>query len=604
MKNNSIFCIALLVAFMAACNDSYLDKTPETSLTEGGFFQSPEDLKLYSDQFYQQFSFSSWGGMVSPYYAISDVPSDNNYNSTVTSGVYDGTSSSLYDKLSGTFDASRATQWSWTDIRAVNYFLARADKAKGDQALINHYIGLGRLVRAMRYYFSKVLVYGDVPWYDRDLGTTDEGLYKAQDSRDDVVKKIFEDLDFAIDNMQSAAGSGGQDRLYREAALGFAARIALNEGAWRKYHSELNASDANEYYQKAANYAEQLMNSGKYSLYDSYDDYFTLMNLKGNSEAIFYKDYDYSLGEKFNGRSLCDYTTWNLSRDLMEDYLYLKEDGSAVPFNTISGYDKVSFLDFYKNRDPRLSSTFWRPGMKRLGQPNAYPPTFNAGGYVQYKFYPRTLDQNGYCQSYSDLSVIRYGEILLIYAEAKAELGTLAQSDLDKTVNLLRSRVGMPSANLSDWLSDIDYAQEAKYPNVTGAMKGAILEIRRERRVELACEGFRYNDLMRWNCGERFAIRAEGIYLPALGEYDLTGDGKPDRAFVNEADVDKVTSGVDISVVGNVDFELSEGTSGYVISKTVKDAGLTFHSPKDYYSPVSLTEMKLNPNLQQNKYWK
>lgn len=602
MKKSLILCIALAAFTMTACNDSYLDKTPETSITEEGFFKSPEDLKLYSDQFYQQFAFV-WWEMWSPYYAIADYPSDNTFTNAVSNGIYDGTVATLYDKLTGAFDPSNATQWNWTNTRSINYFLARVDKASGDEDLIKHYIGMGRLMRAISYYFTKVLVYGDVPWYDKDLATNDEDLYKPQDSRDTVVKNIFEDLDYAIANMQSA-GKGGQDRLYKEAALAFAARIALSEGAWRKYHSELGATDANTYYQKAVSYAEQLMGSGKYSLYSSYNDLFTIMNLKGNSEAIFYKDYDYSLNVKFNGRSVCDFLTWNLSRDLMEDYLYIKEDGTAVPFNTIAGYDKVGYLDFYKNRDARLSSTYWLPGMKRLGQPNAYPPTFDVGGYPQYKYYPRTQDQNSYKGSYSDIAIIRYAEILLIDAEAKAELGTLTQSDLDKTVNLLRARVGTPAAKLSDWTSNIDPAQEVKYPNVSGSMKGAILEIRRERRIELACEGHRYGDLMRWACGERFAVQAEGIYLDKLGEYDLTGDGQPDRALVHAADAGTVTPGLDVTKLENATIALTNGESGHIISKTVKEGNLKFHSPKDYYSPISSTEMALSPKLVQNQYWK
>jgi SusD family. len=270
----------------------------------------------------------------------------------------------------------------------------------------------------------------------------------------------------------------------------------------------------------------------------------------------------------------------------MEDYLYIK-DGKAVPFNTVAGYDKALYADFYKNRDPRLSSTFWLPGMKRLGVTTPYAPSFDVGGYPQYKYYPRTLDQNSYGGSYSDIAIIRYAEILLIEAEAKAELGTLTQDDLDKTVNLLRNRAGVPAAYLSEWNSNIDHAQEVKYPNVSGAMKGAILEIRRERRVELACEGFRSNDLNRWACGERFAIQAEGIFIPEGGQVDLTGDGNIDATF---AESDAVA--------------LTNGTSGHIISKAVKAANMTFHSPKDYYSPISSTEMALSPNLVQNQYWK
>ena len=468
MKNSIIHCfvLGLVIILLTACNDSYLDKTPETSITEEGFFKSPTDMKLYSDQFYQQFSFSRWG-MWSPYYAIMDFPSDNAFYNHISDSIFDGTVCSLLDKLTGAFNPSIALQWDWSDIRAVNFYLARIGKVEGDEAEINHYVGLGRLIRALRYYYTKVLVYGDVPWYETDLSTTDEDLYKTQDSRDYVVQKIFEDLDFAVENMMSG-GNGGQCRLYREAALGFAARIALSEGSWRKYHPEIGQSNANDYFNKAVSYAEQLINSGMFSLFDSYDTFFMQMNLQSNPEAIFYKDYDFGLGVKFNGRSLCDYSTFNLSRDLMEDYLYIK-DGKAVPFNTIENYDKTLYVDFYKNRDPRLSSTFWLPGMKRLGVDSPYAPSFDVGGYPQYKYYPRTLDQNSYNGSYSDVAIIRYGEILLIEAEAKAELGTLTQDDLDKTVNLLRNRAGVPLASLSEWNSGIAKAQEAKYPNVKGS---------------------------------------------------------------------------------------------------------------------------------------
>lgn len=136
----------------------------------------------------------------------------------------------------------------------------------------------------------------------------------------------------------------------------------------------------------------------------------------------------------------------------------------------------------------------------------------------------------------SDIPLLRLGEVMLIYAEAKAELGTLTDEDLNNTVNLLRRRGGIEvpltreSAN-----GTIDPVLEQMYPNVSGANKGVILEIRRERRVELACEGFRYDDLMRWKCGELMARPGEGMYVPALGAYDVTGDGVLDIAILNEA---------------------------------------------------------------------
>lgn len=143
--------------------------------------------------------------------------------------------------------------------------------------------------------------------------------------------------------------------------------------------------------------------------------------------------------------------------------------------------------------------------------------------------------------SYADLPVIRYAEVLLMYAEAKAELGTLTQEDLDKTINVIRDRVEMPHATLAEWMSKIDPVQANRYVNVSSAQKGAVLEIRRERRIELACEGFRYDDLMRWGCGKLMEKAPEGMYVDKLGYIDITGDGQPDYALVKtQAEADAI----------------------------------------------------------------
>ena len=128
-----------------------------------------------------------------------------------------------------------------------------------------------------------------------------------------------------------------------------------------------------------------------------------------------------------------------------------------------------------------------------------------------------------------------------MYAEAKAELGILTQDDVNQTINLIRQRAGMPDASLDDWLANIDPVQDERYSNVQSAQKGAVLEVRRERRIELACEGFRYGDLMRWGCGKLFEAAPEGAYIPGMGYYDVTGDGQPDVAIVEKkADIDKI----------------------------------------------------------------
>ena len=195
--------------------------------------------------------------------------------------------------------------------------------------------------------------------------------------------------------------------------------------------------------------------------------------------------------------------------DLMEDYLVV-ENGQTKAFHEITGYEIKTYNEVFNNRDPRMEQTFMKPGTQEVGIAEAHRPSLNLGGYPQIKFRPLTIDQMEWGKSYTDLPIIRYAEILLMYAEAKAELGILNQADVDNTINLIRNRAGMPLVQLSDWLADIDPIQAQRYANVNSSQKGAVLEIRRERRIELACEGFRFDDLMRWGCGELLEKAPEG----------------------------------------------------------------------------------------------
>ena len=220
---------------------------------------------------------------------------------------------------------------------------------------------------------------------------------------------------------------------------------------------------------------------------------------------------------------------------------------------------------------------------------------------------PTTRFRGG--MSYTDLPIIRYAEVLLMYAEAKAELGTLTQQDVDDTINKLRERVGMPKASLSDWLTNIDPVQQQHYPNVKSNQKGAVYEVRRERRIELACEGFRYDDLMRWACGELFAETPEGAYIPGPGYYDLTGNGDPDVVIVEKkADIDNIPAEdrekyklTVYALEGNT-IGLTEGNKGYIYLVSQRGK-YEFISPKYYYYPIAQDDITFNPNLRQNPYW-
>src|SRR5690606_30803104 len=187
------------------------------------------------------------------------------------------------------------------------------------------------------------------------------------------------------------------------------------------------------------------------------------------------------------------------------------------------------FYEEMQNRDPRLAQTIRTPGYKRIGQNETTVPDFATSvtghQYIKYILAP-SFDAG---QSTNDMPIFRFAETLLNYAEAKAELGTITQSDLDKSVNLLRERVAMPKMNLQNANANPDSYLLAEYPNTSvGNNRGIILEIRRERRIELVEEGLRYRDLMRWKEGKRLEKPFYGMYFPGAGEYDLDKDGKLD----------------------------------------------------------------------------
>lgn len=576
---------------LSGCNDTFMNKFPETSITEEKFFNSPSDLEIYTNGMYGYITSSSW-----------DVASDN---------VMYTEDAGIYSKMRGEVNPNNSSEWGWGNIRNVNFMLARAHKAQGDVSEINHYIGLARMFRAKLYY-DKVLSYSDVPWYSRDLQTTDdELLFKPQDPRTLVVDSIMTDLDFAVNNMKDGTS---RTRWFRNGALAIQARIALSEGTWRKYHPELESSDADRFFKIAAEACKKIMDSGEYELstaksgeIEAYEALFCSQDLSSNKEMIFYEDYSNELGRKHGAGAMFDWTT-GLTRDLMEDYWAI-EDGKVKPFQEVPGYDTKSFLEVFENRDPRLKQTFMTPGFMRPGETEPHRQKIAIGGYPQIKFSPRTFDQTEWGKAYTDLPVIRYAEVLLMYAEAKAELGELTQDDIDRSINLIRDRAGVPRATLGEWLSKIDPVQANRYPNVVSSQKGAILEVRRERRIELACEGFRYNDVMRWSAGKLLEKAPEGMYIDKLGYLDITGDGQPDYAIVaTKADADAIPQAdkekykLTVETLEGNTFELTEGDKGYI--RMVSQVGKwKFIEPKYYYSPISTKDIVLNENLVQNKYW-
>jgi hypothetical protein len=265
----------------------------------------------------------------------------------------------------------------------------------------------------------------------------------------------------------------------------------------------------------------------------------------------------------------------------------------------------MQFVEETTGRDPRLSYTCVTPGYHRLGSEEILAPDFSASvtGFQMAKYVMDvTLPGVGRVDmSYNDMPVFRLGEVYLNYAEAEAELGRLTQSDLDRSINRLRDRVGMPHLDMEAANADPDWylaSEEYGYPNVSGADKGVILEIRRERAVELCQEGFRYYDLMRWKEGKLFEAPFYGMYFPGTGVYDVDANGTADIEIYSESESNQAATAKKL----NGDIYLSNGESGFVwLHKNIER---TWDEEKDYLYPIPTDERNLTHGaLTQNPGW-
>lgn len=578
MKKLTIYILAVLS--LTSCLN--LDKFPLDSMSPDTFFSSEEELQAFSNKFYTM------------------LPATSLY--TDNADTY--TQNKLPDEISGLrIVPASGGGWSWGNLRDVNTLLEYSVNCKDEEVRVK-YDALARFFRAY-FYFDKVKRFGDVPWYDKQLASDDPDLYKPRDSREYVMQKMIEDIDYAIENLGS-----GKDlyRITKWSALALKSRFCLFEGTFRKYHGiELDGHDWRWYLEQAAAAAEQLIDESGYSLYTADGPDKSYMNLFASenaiqTEVILARDYNQALGVFHNSNYFSIGQTNGqpgMTRKLVASYLM--EDGTR--FTDKPGWETMQFAEECKDRDPRLAQSIRTPGYMRIGGSTTLLPDFSGSvtGYQQIKYVTGT-DCDSYNISYNDLIIFRMGEVYLNFAEALAELGTLTQEDLDKSINRLRSRAGMPDMNKDEANANPDpylMSPETGYPGVEGPDMGVILEIRRERTVELAQEGFRYYDIVRWKEGQAFNRQFYGMYFPGPGEYDLDGDGTMDL-YLWKDHQGSTTASVEYEI--SKDIFLSDGDSGYVTPHPEKQE--KWVEERDYYYPIPIDDRSLTGGvLTQNPGW-
>ena len=592
--------VLAIVLGLSSCD--FLDRTPKDKLAPENYFRNEQDFKLFSNSFYNDLFNKE------PYNKQSDV--------FFQKGV-------LSDELMGGVAREIPTGvgtggWGWSVLRKINTMLGNMDKCD-DQAVVKQYTGLAKFFRA-RFYYDKVKRFGDVPWYDRELGSKDEDLYKTQDSREFVMSKMLEDIDEAIESLPSAVSTY---RVNRWAALMLKAQFCLYEGTYRKYrgleYPEGLKSD--DYLRLAAEAAEEIIDKGPYSFAADYGELFREPDADKN-EYILAIRMEQAISCTHNSTAYaCMATQGNpgFSKKFIDSFLM--SDGSR--FTDKEGWETMQFADEVKDRDPRLAAIIRMPDQVRATDKYTMVGpdlSVTSSGFQMDKFvmdgskYPTTERVD---MSFNDIPVYRFAEAHLIYAEAKAELGQFHQEEADKSINKLRARVNMPKMVVDDLTVD-PYLVSEKYGYLTLAEKNpsnlaALLEIRRERTIELVLEDSnRWDDIVRWKEGRCLMQPLRGVYFPGPGEYDLTGDGQPDILLYDTAKEpdSKISYKVQIQEI-EIDGKyvpctngvvLSEGRSGYIDMHRLKNR--SFDEDRDYLYPIPLEDRQLNPNLKQNPGWK
>jgi len=594
-----ILTVITLTAILTACNDNFLERAPLVSISDANYWKTANDLKIYANNFYNQDGLlpRSQGAWFSqgPFGADADNGSDTqihvDYNRRMNG--------------ENTLPASGGG-WSsgdWTLLRDINYFMDHYSTVNDTWDNVKQYVAEALFFRSI-FYYNKLRSFGDVPWASSTVTMDSELLFSSRMPRNQVVDSIMHDLDLAVEYFPARGSGSWTGRVTKEAALALQARIALYEGTWERYHAKKNTafkvsgSDGTRFIQKAADAAGALIALGEANGYPALDNigdengYWLLFNqfdYSNHKEVLLWRKY--SLAEGLYTR-WGSYTSNGGARGITKSLIdaYLCTDGKPIAVSPLYKGD-ADLKTLVTDRDPRLNQTIYVDDGKHLIWDRTPPsvfttPTFESTsenrsvtGYQNWKGhnpydYAGSLNGGTYTAGYI---YFRYAETLLIYAEAKAELGTATQSDIDKTVNALRARVGMPGLNINDITTD---------PNWEFAGLSPLLqEIRRERKVELACEGMRVDDVFRWAAAD-----------------ELIAGKRPLGAVKQQWDNYPEASALFIEAVS----KLSVNADGYIDPYQPYSAlsnGFNFNLNRDYLSPIPTTEIVLNPNLAQNPGW-
>ncbi len=418
MINNKLFTSLTLMGLFvfSSCN---LDLAPEDTLSPKTYFKNGPQLELWANHFYSLLPDAD------------DLAKQN---------ADDNISSELGETLMGQRSAASEDGWNWDRLRDINYYLQHSNQCSDENAR-KHYDGVAYFFRAY-FYFEKVKRYGDVPWYDQVLNSNEDKLLaKPRQDRELIMDSVMKDLDRAITMLPVK-----KDPVHvtKWTALAFKSRAALYEGTFRKYRGMNNYE---KYLKQAADAGEEFINNSGYKLYTKgAEPYRTLFNSIDavSDEVILTKKYS----NTSNVRHSIPFNIIIYRQGFTKRFMnhYLMSDGSR--FDEQPGWQTMGYVAETKHRDPRLSQTVLCPGYVQVDASKETVNDLSAlTGYRPIKFV-NASPYDGSLKAITDYPLFRAAEVYLNFAEAKAELGTLSQIDLDKSINKIRINFCSPEKRI------------------------------------------------------------------------------------------------------------------------------------------------------------
>lgn len=600
MKLTHYIYIGALTLSVSSCFD--LNKEPEGVLSTVKPFTGVGEMTSYLDQFYESGVREQGFNWTGAYIASGDLISDNMSGSAINT------------RLNGDLTLANAGKLdAYTHIRNVNFMLTNLGNCdeKGS-ARYKQCVGEAHYFKAW-FYYTLFKSYGQLTWLDKPLDPNTDQMLLPRANRTVIADSILSELDKAIANL-SEQNSAASMRVHRDVARALKAEVALYEATWEKYHKAKNdpffdptvtSEKISDYLNQCVEACQAIVDRKVWSIYttnnatNDYRQLFQTEDLSNNKEVLWFKRYDgTNIGNNVDRYLNKGGGSAGITASLVDDYLTI--DGQPFVGTAKTDAKKV-FGDELKPtlRDPRLSQTVCMPGQQLRPDEGPYklPPLTGASyhknetGYSILKHVQ--IDFKGSLDAEFRGSTpgiqFRYAEVLLNYAEALAELdGAANAAKIVELVSPLRKRVGMPEMDF-----DREYNTSADYPFHT--LDKYLQAVRRERRVELAIEGKRFDDIMRWAAAQELIVGQR-----AVGALFVGSNLENNPAYGGKLVYDKAT-GNNLYLTGKSGDELR-----YILPSNAagNEQGWRFNPARDYLLPIAPRMLNLTENQwKQNPGW-